>query len=292
MRILVYIMLCLIWGSTWKAIQIGLSVAPPLTTAAARFLLAMGILTAMALLRKLTWPSGIREWLRVGYPGLWMYGISYALIYFAEGYITSSLTAVLFGSFPFWVALLAYFRIDEERIRPLGWLGILIGFVGVVLISYDQLTISGELFKGTLLAIGGCYAAAHGVILHRKHFVERNIVVTAAVQMLTGGAVLVGGSLMLESLSDFHLSAEAIGSVIYLAVFGTVVAFVGYYWLLTKMRTVTVSLIAFVTPLVAIGVGIPFGEELTPVMLVGTALILSGIVLVVHKRRPLPTVDL
>lgn len=287
MRIAIYISLCLIWGSTWKAIQVGLAGAPPLSTAAVRFLVAMSILVTIALVRGYAYPARLKDWLHLAFPGLWMYGISYALIYFAEQYISSALTAVLFGSFPFWVAGLSYFRLKDERLPAVGWLGILIGFTGVILISYDQLQISGDLFLGTMLALGGCYAAAHGVVIHKKRFVHDNIVVSASVQMLLGGILLVSAALIFESLGDFSVSWETLGSIAYLALFGTVFAFLSYYWLLRRMNAVTLSLIAFVTPIVAIAIGIFAGEEITLTILIGTALILSGILLVVRKE-PLP----
>ncbi|MBD3403331.1 EamA family transporter [candidate division GN15 bacterium] len=286
MTAFVYVLLCLIWGSTWITIKIGLTAAPPLQTASLRFILAMLILTGIVMIKRYPYPKDLRTWLKVGYPGVWMYGLHYALIYFAQLHISSSLTAVLFASFPFWVAILSSFRLKEGRVRPLAWLGIAIGFVGVVLISYDQLKTSGDLFEGTLLALVATYAAAHGMILHKKFHAMDNIVVSASIQMLFGGVLVLIAAFLFEDWSEFTVSVESIGSIVYLAILGTIVAFLSYYWLLARIKAVTASMIAFITPLVAIFIGVLFFEEsLSLPIVIGTVLILSGVVLTIRRRR-------
>ena len=267
------------------AIKVGLQDAPPLVTAAFRFIVASAILVAIALVRRYRFPTDFRTLMRLGYPGLYMYGLSYALVYFAEGYIDSSLTSVLFGSFPFFVALLSWLRYRTEKLNLTAWGGMLVGFSGVVLISLHSLHMSGNLFLGTLLAVGGAFCAAFGIVIHKQFHSEGNIVISACVQMVFGGVPLFLAAMIFESWSDFNWSLTTLGSIVYLAVFGTVVAFLGYYWLLKRTGAVTVSLIAFVTPLVAIVIGTVFGDEqMTALTIAGTVLVLSGIVLVI--RRP------
>ncbi len=280
----VYILLCLIWGSTWMAIKVGLVDAPPLTTAALRFLLATVILSSIAFVRGYRFPRNLKSLIQLGYPGLYIYCISYVCVYFAEQRIDSALTGTLFGCFPFFVALLSWIRYRTEKLDKFAWLGMGIGFSGVVVISYESLQFSGDLFIGTLLAVAAAFAAAYGVIIHKRHYAGNNIVVSATAQMIFGGIFLVIGALLFEDISDFHVTVESVGSIVYLAVFGTVIAFLGYYWLLARARAVTVSLIAFVTPLVAIFIGVFFSnEQFTPLLIVGTGLILSGMFLVLRK---------
>ncbi|PWB73448.1 hypothetical protein C3F09_05280 [candidate division GN15 bacterium] len=281
MSVFVYILLCLIWGSTWLAIKIGLGSAPPLYAAAIRFAIAVAILASIVRVKKLSYPSGLGNLLRLGHPGVYMYGVSYACVYFGELYINSATAAVLFGSFPFFVAILSNLRLKHERIHRLAWLGLAVGFLGVVLISYDQLQASEHLFWGTVLTLVGSLASAWGLIIHKKHHSGANIYVAAAVQMATGGLLLLPAALIFERLSDFAVTTASVGSILYLSVFGSVIAFLGYYWLLTHMKAVTVSMVAFVTPLVAILVGqILAHETLSAYVYVGTAMILGGMLLV------------
>jgi drug/metabolite transporter (DMT)-like permease len=103
--------------------------------------------------------------------------------------------------------------------------------------------------------------------------------------MIFGGLFLVLGAVVLENWSSFHLTAEAVGSIVYLALAGSVIAFLGYYWLLKHTRLTVVSLIAFITPLVAMLAGVLFaGESLTPLTVIGSVLILVGVLLVVRKQ--------
>jgi len=200
MTILVYILLCLIWGSTWVAIKIGLTDAPPLWSLTFRFFIAITILMAISGLRGYRWPTDRRKLLKLAYPGFWMYGLSYALVYFAELYISSSLMAVLFASFPLFVAVLSNLRLPDEHLSPLGWLGLVVGLGGVVTISYESLSLSGDMFLGTLLGLAGAFCAAYGLIVHRKTFVKENIVVAVSVQMTAGGIPLLIAALLLEDI--------------------------------------------------------------------------------------------
>ena len=105
---LIYIFLCLIWGSTWLAIKLGLADSPPLWSAGIRFLIAGLILIIINWFRKVTYPKSIKEIVRISLPGLIIYAFPYMLIYHAEQHISSALTAVLFASFPFFVAGIPY----------------------------------------------------------------------------------------------------------------------------------------------------------------------------------------
>ena len=284
MTVLMYIILCLIWGSTWMAIKIGLSEAPPLITAAVRFILATSILAVIIHVRGYEYPRGWKSIARLGYPGIYMYGASYSLVYFAEQHIDSALAAVLFAVYPFFVAVLSWLRFRTEKLGALAWAGMVASFLGVVIISFNSMQLSGSILLGTVLAIAAPFAAAWGIVIHKQYHSEQNIVVAATVQMLFGGTLVVIGAILFESVADFKISVASVGSIVYLAIFGTIVTFLGYYWLLKRIRLTTASLIAFVTPLVAMFIGIGFGGELfSTLTAVGSVLILCGVLLAVKK---------
>ena len=189
-----------------------------------------------------------------------MYGFSYALVYLGEQYIDSALAAVLFGAYPFFVAALSWWIYRAEKLSLIGWLGMTVGLAGVVVISYDSFQASADIFLGTILLVAGALAAAYGGVLHKNRFSQVDIVIAANVQMILGGLFLVLGAAVLEDWSSFHFTTEAVGSIVYLALCGSVIAFLGYYWLLKHTRLTVVSLIAFITPLVAILVGVVLGR--------------------------------
>jgi drug/metabolite transporter (DMT)-like permease len=218
---LVYILLCLIWGSTWLAIKIGLSQAPPFTTAALRFILAAVTLSIICSLRHCSYPRDLKTLLRLAYPGFYMYCLSYALVYIAEQYIYSATAAVLFASYPFFVVMLSWWLYRTERLGWVAWVGMALGFLGVVAISLDSLQTSGDIFMGTVLMVAASLVAAYGIVLHKHRFGHVDIVVAANVQMILGALLLAGGALLFEDWSEFTVSAEAVGSILYLAFVGT-----------------------------------------------------------------------
>jgi drug/metabolite transporter (DMT)-like permease len=286
MTIFVYILLCLIWGSTWKAIQLGLADAPPLWSAAIRFWLAIAVLFVILKVRRLRLPTAPRElWLH-GLSGILMYGISYACVYSAERFIPSSLTAVLFACFPAFVALMSHFFLPGDKLRGVGWAGLVLGLAGVIVVSWESLEASGELFLGSLLAVGAPLASALGVVFYKRHLAKTDIVVSATTQILFGGVFLTLGALLSEPISRFVWSPVSIGSILYLALFGTVLGFLGYYWLMTHISVVSASMIAFVTPLVASVIGVAiFHESFSTLTAVGGMMILLAVAIVAWSRR-------
>ena len=285
MALFLYILLCLIWGSTWLAIKIGVSQAPPFYAAGLRFVVAVALLSAIALVRGYRYPRSLTRILALGYPGIFMYGASYALVYLAERDINSGTTAVLFAAFPFFVAALAWLMYRSERLGWLGWAGMMIGFAGVVLISYDSVQISAQVFTSSLLAIGAPLVSAYGIVIHKHRFASENIVVAANIQMIFGGVLLLAAALIFESWGQIQWTGASVGSILFLAVFGTVVAFLGYYWLVARLPVTTVSLVAFITPLIAVLIGIAAAEEtFTAATVAGAALTLAGVLLTIWPR--------
>jgi len=288
MTVFIYILLCLIWGSTWKAIQLGLGDAPPIWTAAIRFWLAIGVILIILKVRGLKLPGSLKEFQPHALPGILMYGVSYACVYLAEGFISSSLAAVLFGCFPVFVAFLSHLLLPGDRLRPIGWLGLAFGMAGVVVVSWHSLQSSGELFVGSLLAVAAPLASSIGVVLYKRHLAHGDIFVAAASQMLCGAIMLTLGAILFEPISGFAWTGAAVGSILYLAVFGTVIGFLGYYWLMTHISVVSAAMIAFVTPLIASVIGVSFFDEsFSALTAAGGAMILLAVIIVTWSRRPL-----
>ena len=288
---LAYIALCLIWGSTFMAIKLGLADAPPLTTAALRFCVALALIFMLARWKRVSLPVGWRARGRLALPGFFIFGLNYAFVYLAEVHITSSLTAILYGSIPFWVALFSLGLLKQERLTMIAWIGIVIGFVGVVVISYDQFTVSGDLFYGSLLTLAACAAASFGTVLHKRLHTEAPVLAAVLLQMTLGWLVLIPLALVFERPSDFVPTAHSIGSVVYLATLGTVAAFLLFYWLIQRLKVITLSMIDFISPLIAVFIGVVlYNEPLSTRVAIGSALVLGGVALVLRREKaPPPT---
>ena len=286
--------LCLIWGATWVVIKIGLSQAPPFYGAAFRFLIAVLVLGALMVVRRLSLP---RSWSTLGWillPGFFMYFGSYGATYYSEQYLDAALAAILFASFPFFVAIAAHFYIPGERLSILKILGMVVGFLGIVVIFRDGLASStpGKWWAMGIMMLSPLSSAIASVLV-KRHLKKEDPMVVNFLQMLFGVLLLFPFAFMSETFSDFHWTMTSILAVSFLGVFGSVFTFVSYYHLLKTIEVTRLSLIAFVTPITAAIMGwLVLGEKLTWSTAAGAMLVFLGIwiVNILAPKRALVTV--
>ncbi|MGH7557548.1 MAG: DMT family transporter [Gemmatimonadota bacterium] len=284
-------LLCFIWGSTWLVIKIGLADLPPFLAAAVRFVIAAAILAGLARARRIPLPRSARSHgLLVGV-GLSSFGISYGIVYWAEQFIPSGLTAVLFATLPFFTLLLAHALIRAERMTVRRLAGVVIGFLGVLLVFRGDLSIEHP--RGTVAAVvlllSPLVSAAANVSVKRWGM-DLHPYQLSILPMIYGALALLAASLAVEDVSAARWTPVAIGSVAYLAVFGSAFAFVGYYTLLREVPVTTLNLISYVFPIVAVALGyIVLGETLDRLTLAGAGLVLVGIAVATWRRRRPPS---
>jgi drug/metabolite transporter (DMT)-like permease len=280
----IYSLLCLIWGSTWLAIKLGLQDSPPLWGAGLRFSIAGMIFLFISLLSKAKYPKSLKEYGRLAIPGISMYALSYIFVYEAEVVIDSSMMAVLFASFPFWVALFSRQMLKGEKLSARGWLGLFIGFAGILFVFYDSLLVSQYTFWGAVMAVAGAAVSSYGTVYVRAYQKEYDITAMATVQIAVGTIVILLAASIFEPFSKFQITPKSIGALLYLALFGTVIGFWGYYWLLKKISAIAVSQITFITPIMAIFWGhLILSEDLSFRAIIGSLLILFGVILVLKE---------
>ena len=277
-----------IWGTTWAVIRIGLEGIPPFTGVALRFGLAGLVLWVAAFAIGLRGPRLVAPWWLWTAHGLLTFGVSYGLVYWGEQWVPTGLTAVLFATFPLWVALLAHVALPGERMRPIGVVGLLIALGGVVL-----------LFSQDLEALGGPRVAVVAAILLLAPLSSAiaQIVVKkwgSAVHPVTlnAGSMLIASAAMgvlafgLERHRDVRFDATSMGSLLYLTLLGTCVTFSLYFWLLRHMTATGLSLTAYAIPVVAVVVGaLVFDEPVTPQLLLGGLLVVAGTALAAWRRQ-------
>lgn len=285
---LVWLILCLIWGSTWIFIKVGLEDLPPIAFAASRFVLAVAVLGVVIAVRRLPLPTTASEWRLIALTGVLQFSINYSMVFWSEQYITSGLAAVLQGTIPVFGLLLAWIFLPDERITGRKIIAVLVGITGVAIIFIDQLRIENWLaFAGCVAIVVGAYAAAQASILLKakgSHLHPASMVFS---QMLCGLPAIMIYSLLREgNPSSFNWSWRAIGCILFLAVLGTIAAFWLYYWLLVRVESTNAMMISLVTPLLAVIIGaVTMGETLPPQTFLGGLLILGSIALIVFKRR-------
>jgi len=284
----VWLILCGIWGSTWLFIKLGLADLPPLTFAGIRFLVASLILSALILARGVRWPRSRRDWSLIAIVGLLQFTLNYGLVFWGEQYIPSGLAAVLQSTFPAFGLVIAHLYLPYERLTTRKVIGVLMGVVGLAIIFSNQLTIAGHLaLLGSVALVASAFFGAYSNVLVKAYAREIDPQVLAAGQMIFGfPPLLIIGIATEGNPFRFHWTMTAVISLAYLVVVGSVIAFALYYWLVRHMEVTKTMLIALVTPVVAVLLGmIVLHEKLNWRLFVGAACIISGIGLIVWRNR-------
>src|SRR5215216_2193636 len=291
---LVWLILCGIWGSTWLFIKLGLAALPPFTFAGIRFVIACAILLFIIRIRRIELPKARADWILLAITGILSFGLNYGLVFWGEQYISSGLAALLQATLPAFGLVFAHFHLPGERLSWARIGGVVLGICGVGVVFSNQLAVAGP------MALAGCVAlilsamfAAYSNVLVKAYGKNMNPAVLAAGQMFFGLLLLLALGFLLEGNPlRFHWSGIALISMLYLAVVGSVIAFLLYYWLVLNMDVTKSMMIALVTPVVAVLLGmIVLGEEFGWRTLAGGAMIMLGIGLIVVRKAKTKVVN-
>jgi drug/metabolite transporter (DMT)-like permease len=283
-----YGLLVLIWSSTWVAIKIGLEDCPPLLGAGVRFALAGLVLLVIAAVQRR--PLGT-DWLLAAVLALAPFAFAYGLVYWGEQYVPSGLAAVLFGILPLYTALLATVLLPDEPLRAPLLVGVLIGIGGLSLAFLESVEL-GSAEKAALGASALALAplgAALGSISQKRRAGRLDAVVLNGWAMLVGGLLLLPASALSEDWGEFVWSAESVGSIAYLAVFGSAIAFVTLTVLLRHISAMAMSFLAMLLPFGALLFGAAlYDESITVRAVAGALLVATGLGIAQWSRRSRP----
>lgn len=284
---LVWLLLCGIWGSTWLFIKLGLEDLPPFTFAGIRFVIAVAILSTIVAMRRLSLPKRARDWLLLGVSGVLAFCVNYGLLFWGEQYISSGLAAVLQSTIPAFGLVIAHFYLPGEKMTPAKILGIVLGVIGVAVIFSNQLDVAGpKALAGCGALIVSSIGAAYSNVLVKAYGKHLDPAILAGGQMFFGLIPLLLIGIPWEgSPWNFRWTTMAVVALFYLSIVGSVVAFLLYYWLVQNMDVTKTMLIALVTPVVAVTLGmLVLNEELHWRTLLGGLMIISGIGIIVLRQ--------
>jgi putative membrane protein PagO len=277
--VLVYVAICFVWGSTWLAIKYGLESLTPIFSAGLRFSIASIFIFILMKIKKVTLQTdkdSIRLYLLMGF---FSFVIPFGLVYWAEQFVPSGMAAVLFAVYPFWVVIFSYIRIPSDFIGFFKIFGTVLGFIGIVIIFSDSFAgdISTYLIGMFAVVLSGIMQAWIAVSIkkfgHHLHPLSMNFIPMA----IAGISMLLIASFT-EDLSTLKFNQNAYISILYLALFGSIVTFTSFYWLLKRVNLVILSLVAFITPIVALVLGyFLYDEVLSTRHFIGSALVLTGV---------------
>jgi drug/metabolite transporter (DMT)-like permease len=280
-------LLALIWGTTWAAIRISLEGFPPLTGVALRFAIASAVLVVVArVVGARLGGAGRGEWaLRIAH-GVLSFGVSYGVVFWAEQWVPSGLAAVIFATFSLFVVIMARAVLPDERMGPFGLVGVAVGLLGIAVIYAEDLGRLGGpqvAFASVVLLASPIASAAANVVIKRWGKDVHPVSLNAWAMGL--GSVAVGGlALLVEADRQIVAAPGPVLALVYMAVLGSAVTFSLYFWLLQHLPASRLSLIAYLTPVVAVAIGVGFLDEpLTPRIVIGAVLVLAGVAAAVRR---------
>ena len=281
----------LLWGSTYLAIKYAIGSMPPLLMAGSRFLLAGGILWSVGRFSAdYQAPTG-PQWRTALVVGALLLVGGNGGVVLAERTLPSGLAALLVAVEPFWVVLLGWWWLGQARPGGRVVLGLLLGFGGVYLLVGPQLRAGGGQGQllGAALVLAAAFSWAAGSIYGLRAPAAKSPVLAAGMQMLCGGALLLALGTARGEWRGFELRQVTLAAWLgwgFLVVFGSLVAFTAYSWLLRHAPPARVATYAYVNPVVAVGLGWALrGEQLSPGMLLGAAVIVGSVVLLTMPGR-------
>ncbi len=272
-------------------IKVGLEFLPPFLFAGIRFAVASVFLLFLVPVLHARIPRDAFSWGVMILLGIFQVTLVYGLTFWGEQYISSGLTAVLSATFPFFVVIFAHVLTKTEFITRRKIIGIFCAFVGVIIIFWQSLG-SGQgssaqlSLLGSLAIVGSVASAGLGTVIAKKYSSRIAPASNVMVQSMVGSVTLLVAGVVTERGIPFEFSPTAIAAVLYLGVFGSALAYVGWYWLFTKTTATNSSLILLVTPVIALLLGwLILQEKLEPVVAMGTLLILSGVYVTVEQDK-------
>ena len=277
---LVWLVLCGIWGSTWLFIKLGLENLPPISFAGIRFVIACAILYLLIRARGIVLPDNRRDWGLLALTGVLSFSLNYGLVFWGEQYISSGLAAVLQATLPAFGLVIAHFHLPGERMTWSKIFGVVIGFLGVAVVFSNQLAIAGgKALAGSVALVLSAFFAAYSNVLVKAYGRRLEPAILSGGQMFFGLIPLLLIGIPLEGNPfRFDWTPMALVALLYLAVVGSVIAFMLYYWLVQHMEVTKTMLISLVTPVVAVVLGmVVLGEDLSWRTIAGGIMIMVGV---------------
>ncbi len=281
--ILAFFAIYVLWGTTFLAIRIAVEELPPLFAAGTRFFTAGVVLYAFMRIKGEVKPT-LAQWRSLTIMALLMFVAEYGPLFWAEKFVPSGVVSVLAATLPILTLILEMIILRQQRMRPMLAIATIVGFVGVTVLLIPGGKVHLALVP-CIAILAGATTWALGSVLTRSMNLPKSRPVTAGAAMMLGGAMLLALSAGFGEMHPFpHISLRAIGALLYLIVFGSLLAFTAFVWLLAHMPATRVSSHAYVNPIVAVALGyFMAGEVITGRILAGTALVLISVFLILRR---------
>jgi drug/metabolite transporter (DMT)-like permease len=277
-------LVCVVWGTTYVAVKISLETVPPFLQGGLRNMLAGLILGAGLAARGHALPPR-SAWGRLAVLGFFMFLLGNGGVVWGTQHVSSGLAAVLVGTSPFWMVSVEALVTPGTQFFARQWIGLTVGFTGIVILVWPDIAQGGAGGKSFALGVVSvqiaCAGWAVGSSYTRRHVMPADVLGSAAMQMCFGGLFLTLLGTSLGEWSHLSFTGKTAGAMIYLLVFGSVIAFTAYSYALRHLNVATVSLYTYINPVIAVALGIILlGEPFQIRMVLAAGIILAGTLIV------------
>lgn len=279
-----WITVCIVWGTTYLGIRVALDSFPVLLLAGVRWSIAGLILCGAFVIRGRALPP-VRAWGAVALLAFLMNGLGNGFVVWAQQYVPSGLTAVVVAMGPFWqVGVEACLR-DGERLTRVRLAGLVVGFAGILVLVWPELTIGDSAGRAMVWGVLGlqvaCAGWAIGTSYTKRHGVNADPIAVAALQMLFSGVMFLALATLAGEWPRMALSPRPVAAMAYLIFVGAIVAYSAYVYAIRHLPISTVSLYAYVNPVIAVVLGTLLLDEPFSLRIVAaSALVLAGVAVV------------
>ena len=279
-----WVMVCLVWGTTYLAIRIALESIPPMLIGGLRFTVAGCLLAFVLRLRGHRLPRP-REWSGLAMLGCLMLGMGNGGVVWAEQTVPSGIAAVLVAAQPFWMTGIESLMPDGERPSWRVLAGLVVGFAGIVMLVWPDVRAGGEwsgaFIVGVLTTQLACLGWSIGSSYSKRRPTEENAIMSSALQMVFGGVFLLMAATVRGEWRDLAFTPRSLVAELYLVVVGSWAGYSAYIYALKYLPITTVMLYSYVNPVIAVVLGsMVLGEPFDIRVILASALVLAGVAIV------------
>jgi drug/metabolite transporter (DMT)-like permease len=289
LALVAWIAVCLVWGTTYLGIRVALESVPVALLAGLRWTTA-GLLLAAAVRLSGQRLPGPRTWPALALVGFLMNVVGNGFVVWAEQSVASGLAAVVVAMVPFWGVAFETLLPGGERLTARTVIGLTVGFAGIVVLVWPELTVSGAgngFVFGIIALQLACIGWALGQSFSKRYGTGLNPLAASAMQMIFGGLMLTILGTATGEWSRLAFTPRTAAAMIYLVLFGSIVGYSAYVYALRHLPVSTVSLYAYVNPIIAVVLGaVLLSEPFDARVIAAAALVLAGIAVVRSKRTP------
>ena len=285
-----WVTICLVWGTTYLAIRVALETIPVFLVAGLRWMAAGLALGAFSIVTGRPLP-GPRMWGSLALLGFLMNVVGNGFVVWAEQFVASGLTAVVIASVPFWSVGIESSLKSGERLQWRALAGLAIGFAGIIVLVWPEITMGGRegraVIGGVIALQLACLGWALGTSYTKRHPSSADPLAASTVQMIFSGVMLLAIATANDEWSRLTFSPRTLGAMIYLTVAGSIVAYTAYVYAVNHLPISTVSLYAYINPLIAVALGsLLLGEQFSFRIIIAAGLVLAGIAVVRGVQSP------